>query len=269
MSDERRDYLLIYGNQRIAICFLFIFWHLSSMLALCRDLQVCYKISLINMPSTDLRVETWALFLHKPAYKIPLLEFPLGAPQHTPLRMLKELQQSFSWIPWTWTIQIVLCYIHTKGSEHSLCSDSQPVICKFFVIFTISCVTTIKLSGVLEEEIKIWYPLNSGATDTVRKWNFQLCSIPSSSSVLSLPELHWACTGFVNPNHALNVCSWEVIWLKIQDDIIENLLWTRYCCKHLQFMVLNSPLSTCNYKTGVPQAPSCVSLVLVTLTHIS
>lgn len=30
---------------------------------------------------------------------------------------------------------------------------------------------------------------------------------------------------------------------KNQDDIIEHLLWTRVCPKHLRFMALNAPLN--------------------------
>lgn len=56
---------------------------------------------------------------------------------------------------------------------------------------------------------------------------------------------------------------------KCKNDIIEHLLWSRHYSKHIdsRFIALHTCLNTCIYKTGVSQAPSWVSLVLLSLVR--
>lgn len=116
---------------------------------------------------------------------VPLLEFTEGTSTCRPPRVSRELQSELflAWLGWTWTLQVIVGYISTKGSCHLPCSDSQTIICNFFnLIFIISCVSTTNVMIFLKEEMKIWCHLNSGATDFVRQWSFLLLFSPSSSS---------------------------------------------------------------------------------------
>lgn len=71
----------------------------------------------------------------------PFLEFPFGETSTwTPLRLLKELHSKL-FLPCIALAEHglfkLLCYINTKGSCHSLHSYSQPVICKFYSIWSL------------------------------------------------------------------------------------------------------------------------------------
>lgn len=109
---------------------------LSSLLFFCKELQVSWKLTIMSVPGSELTEEIGALFLHSPTDNPFSQSFVWGDINvHTPETVKRSCTPSSSCLGLDeHGLFRLLCYFNTEGSFHSLHSDLQPVICKYYSI---------------------------------------------------------------------------------------------------------------------------------------